>query len=84
MKTGTIGDILFNEQQVARAIELFRTCRAGTFAKTICDELIQPQITEIDERLGQQNDPLYLAYVIEHAITQATTPTQESRTFGRN
>jgi len=70
MKTATLSDILATDAEVKRAVQLFKSCKSGTFAKTIAEELIKPKIKEINRRLGQENNPFYLAYLVEYAISQ--------------
>ncbi len=44
--------------------------KALRHAKLICDEIIQPNIDRINKALGQRNDPMYLAYGVEHVVAQ--------------
>lgn len=60
-KTVLITDFL-TERQIQRALKL-RT------AKPICEEIIKPNIDNINRLLGQENDPMYLAYVVEYVIS---------------
>lgn len=39
-------------------------------AKPICDSVIRPNIAEINRKLGQENDPMYLAYMVEYVLSQ--------------
>jgi len=39
--------------------------------KRICVEVIEPNMAEINRKLGQENDPMYLAYALSHGISQA-------------
>jgi hypothetical protein len=48
-----------------------RRAREVQTAKRICDEIIKPQMHRINEALGQDNDPLYLAYSVEYVIGRA-------------
>lgn len=77
MKTATIEDILQTEAAQKRALQLYKTCAAGTFAKTICAELIEPHIDAINQRIGQENVPLFLAYAVENALNQASSPVRK-------
>lgn len=43
----------------------------GWFAKTICAEVIQPNIARINKALGQENVPMFLAYAVEYVMTMA-------------
>jgi len=40
-----------------------------TEAKEICEKIIRPQIDKINRKLGQENDPMFLAYMVEYAIS---------------
>lgn len=61
-KTVTINDFLTLEE----------ICQARCFvsAKEICRLIIEPNIGRINQSLGQENDPMFLAYAVEYAITQ--------------
>lgn len=62
MKEVTLGDIL-TEKELKRAMKLRK-------AKDICKEIIEPKLPEINKKLGQENDAMYLAYFVEYAVTQ--------------
>jgi hypothetical protein len=62
MKTITLTDFL-TEKQIRRAIEL-------KDRKKVRDELIIPNMTRINEKLGQENDPDYLSFAIEYVLTR--------------
>lgn len=55
MKRVTLIDFLSLEQ-IAQADRL-------STVEEICDQVIQPNIQAINERLGQENDPMYIAYM---------------------
>lgn len=38
-------------------------------ARKICEQIIKPSINRINKSLGQKNDPMYLAYMIEYIIS---------------
>lgn len=61
MKTTNIAQFLTNNQ--------IRLCIKLKTAKLICKEVIEPNIEEINKKLGQENDPMYLAYACEYVIT---------------
>lgn len=44
-------------------------------AKRICETITKPNITRINKALGQKNDPLYMAYMIEYALSVNEEPT---------
>ena len=62
MKTVTLGDFL-------TASELKLITRLKN-AKAICDQVIQPNIERINKAIGQENDPMYLSYMCEYAVSQ--------------
>ena len=37
-------------------------------AKAICEQVVQPNIERINKVVGQENDPMYIAYMCEHAM----------------
>jgi hypothetical protein len=63
MRNITLKDFL-TDREILRAMEL-------KTAKEICEHVIKPSIERINRTLGQKNDPMYLAYAVEYAITQA-------------
>ena len=62
-KMVTIGDFLTWAQ--------VRKCEKLKTVKAICKEVIVPNIETINRKLGQKNDPMYLAYMVEFAISVA-------------
>jgi hypothetical protein len=66
MKKVAIGDFL-TEAQIKRACELKK-------AKDICDEIIRPNIALINAKLGQENDPMYLSYMVEYVVSLLNQP----------
>lgn len=72
MQTVKITDILTDEQ-IHRAVELGR-------AQEICSEIIKPNIEEINLKIGQQNDPMYLAYMVEYALVSIKQTMQTGAT----
>ena len=73
MKTIKIGDFL-DDAQIQRAYQLYKEATPGTFAKRCREEIIAPDIKRIDEKLGQKNDPSFLAYAIEYVMMKAHHP----------
>jgi len=60
MKHATLKDFL-TDHEIRRAMELQN-------ARAICEEIIKPSILRINKDLGQENDPLYIAYAVEYAL----------------
>lgn len=53
------------EEQIEKATQL-RT------HKEIREEIIEPNIAEINRKLGQENDPTYLAFMVEYVVSMAS------------
>lgn len=62
MKHITIADFL-TDREIRLALKLGN-------ARDICEQIIKPSIARIDRDLGQKNDPMYLAYAVEYALSQ--------------
>lgn len=62
MKTITVSDFL-TDKEFKKAIKLH--C-----PQAIRDQIILPNIERINKALGQENDPMFLAYMICHVINQ--------------
>lgn len=69
MRKVTIGEFL-TDSQIAHAIRLYNKYK-GTSELTdkIEDEVISPNMVEINRKLGQENLSRYLAYVVQYAMT---------------
>lgn len=69
MKVITLHDFLTDEQlEAAKKLYLEKTESECTEA--ICDQIVTPNIVQINEKLGQENDPKYLAYCIYFVFNQ--------------
>ena len=68
-KQDKITDFL-TQKQIDECLKYYHefkgTKSAGTFAKIICEKIIKPNILSINNKLGQKNDPMYLAYMVEY------------------
>jgi hypothetical protein len=72
MKSVTLPDFL-TEDQIEAAITLYEKLKnTGRFANECAKQIIEPNIAEINRKLGQDNDPRYLAYACEYAFNQTT------------
>jgi hypothetical protein len=69
MKTVSLKDFLTDEE-ILRAIKFYKTCSSGAFARTVDEQIITPNILRINKALGQENDPRYLAYVVERVLME--------------
>lgn len=68
MKQITLPDFLTDEQ-IEKARELYMAGTPG-FARAVKDLLIEPNIEEINRKLGQENDPMFLAYAVEYVFNE--------------
>ena len=57
-------DQFLNEEQIKKAVELKK-------ANDICRLIIEPNLEDINKKLGQENNALYLSYAVEYAINQS-------------
>ncbi|RDJ35099.1 MAG: hypothetical protein DWQ19_09705 [Crenarchaeota archaeon] len=79
MKDITINDFL-SVPQIKAAWKIYQESPMG-FARKCADEVIGPNIKKINKRLGQQNDPLFLAYLCEHAFNEYKEATWTTSTI---
>lgn len=70
-KTVTLADFL-TEEQIGK-VAVLRTC------EPILKEVILPNIDEINKKLGQENDPKYLAYMCEYVVSMASKENDATR-----
>ena len=56
-------DQFLTKDQIQKAFKLKE-------AKAICKEIIEPNILKINQKLGQENNALYLAYAVEYTLNQ--------------
>ncbi len=69
-KTMTLLDFL-TQSQIDSALALFKKFKnTGKFATECAKQIIEPNMAEINAKLGQENDAKYLAYACEHVFTQ--------------
>jgi hypothetical protein len=64
----TLPDFL-TEEQITAAQELYKTAEPGTFARLCAQQVIRPNMAEINRKLGQENDANYLAYACEYVFS---------------
>ena len=77
VKTVGLADFL-TEAQIVEAVRLFQI-HGDRAADQIRARVIEPNMKTINEKLGQENDPRYLAYAVVHVLTQARQPDEERR-----
>lgn len=64
----TISDA-FTDAQIGAAILLMQN-DPDHFHARCRDEIVKPALAEINQRLGQDNDPDWLAYSLEYALRE--------------
>lgn len=76
MKMVSLGDFLTDEE-IAQCIFVWGLWQkninpqAKTYAEVIEQQIIAPNLERINKALGQENDPAYLAYMVEYVMSQA-------------
>jgi hypothetical protein len=65
-KMVSIGDFLTPEQGKL-AVLIYRR-KPANLHRELLEQVIRPNIAEINRKLGQENDPDYLAYGLEYAL----------------
>lgn len=71
-KTVSVGDFL-TEDQAKRAVVLWALHGSGkAFVDAMVGEIIEPNLAEINKKLGQENNARFLAYAVEHVLLQAS------------
>ena len=68
MKTVTLPDFL-TDGQIAEATALYVAHGANAVDK-IMTNVIEPNMTAINQKIGQKNDARYLAYVVVYVVSQ--------------
>lgn len=67
----TLGDFL-TDDQIESAQALYKKFKGtGRFATECAKQIIEPNLPEINRKLGQENDARYLAYACEFVFNQA-------------
>ena len=66
-----ITDFLTNFQ-ITKARIIYKK-HSMSSSELICEEIIRPNLIEINKKLGQENDPRYLAYLCEYFFSRERT-----------
>jgi hypothetical protein len=69
-RTIAITDFL-TPAQITRAWKLYEDAPPYTFSRRCAKDIIEPNIDEINKKLGQDNHPLYLAYAVQVVFNAA-------------
>ena len=68
MTTITLPQFL-TEREIRQARVLYQA-KVPSYAQAVCARIIRPNIDRINKALGQENDPMYLAYAVEYVMSQ--------------
>jgi hypothetical protein len=68
-KSMAITDFLTAEQ-IAKARALWKNRKNGSFHHAVMTEIVEPNMEEINRKLGQDNVPGFIAYAIEYVMMQ--------------
>jgi hypothetical protein len=71
MKEVTLPDFL-TQQQIDHALQLYSANQGKERHRVIRDSVIAPAMEEINRKLGQENDPDYLTYMVEYVFGAAS------------
>jgi hypothetical protein len=69
VKTVTLPQFL-TEAQITEVLRLY-AFHGDDAVEAIQTQVIEPNMATIDAKLGQENDPRYLAYVVVHVLATA-------------
>jgi hypothetical protein len=64
-----LGDFL-TQSEMELAVKMWNESKRG-YARRLHDTILLPNIARINQSLGQENDPMYLAYVVENVMGRA-------------
>lgn len=70
MATSVTIDMILTDAEISRAVHIFKN-DTNNFHRRCMEELVKPNMERINKSLGQENDPSYLAYMIEYAMIRA-------------
>jgi len=74
-RTITIGDFL-TDTEIEQALSLYQKT-PEKFHKLCKEQIIAPNIERINAKLGQENDPDFLAFAVEYSMIFVGPPTTE-------
>lgn len=75
MKTINLAEY-FTEDELILAVKL-------KTAKPICEQIVKPVINRLNKDIGQENDPLYISYALEYAISTISITDIEKSTIAK-
>lgn len=75
MRQITLTEFL-TEDEIQLSVDLWKEYQelqleptAASYALAVCNRITRPNIARINKALGQENDPMYLAYAVGHIMT---------------
>lgn len=74
---------MFTDEELATMVDLYCDCKPGEFAARASAEVVTPVTARINETTGQENEPLYIAYAVEHALSLSAVAYGKKRGFRR-
>lgn len=75
-------DQFLSDEEIDRAAQLFVQLEGtGKFASTLDAEIITPNIERINQALGQENNPRYLAYAVEYVLMESNKRSHPSPSY---
>lgn len=66
-----LGDFL-SDEEIIEAWELYKSCDSSTVTNRLMDDFVRPRIRVISEKVGQDCDTRYVAYVLQFVFQQAS------------
>ena len=68
----TLPDFL-TSAQIRECVKIAKIARREhkSIATAVADAVIRPNMQAINGKLGQQNDPMYLAFAVEYVLTSS-------------
>lgn len=64
-------DQIITPEEFVKVVDICKTTDNYKRAERVRKEIIEPNIKRINNNLGQENDPGYLAYAVIYSITSA-------------
>jgi hypothetical protein len=72
VRTVTLSQFLTGAE-IQRAVDMWNSgTRCSDYTHDVCEEIIRPNIDRINRALGQENDPMYLAYLVTYVVTSCS------------
>lgn len=69
IKRITMYDIL-TQEQIKQARDIYREMSQYGCQQRLHDEIVVPNLAHINKKLGQENDPMFLSYLLQYSLGQ--------------